>query len=64
MKKVFFLLAYLLNFFLTFFCFSTTMLGIRQEAYFVSIIFLVLMTIIFLFLTILFYKLYKKSKIK
>ena len=62
MKKFLYLILYLINFFLTFFIFSTVSLGIQKNALIGSIIFLLIIGIIFLLLTILFYKLYKKAK--
>ena len=64
MKKFLYLILYLINFILTFFVFSTVSLGIQKNALLGSIIILLIMGVIFLLLSILFYKLYKKEKYK
>lgn len=62
MKKMFYLIMCLIFLLLTFFFGSTALLGIRSYAYIGSIILLAIFSIVFLLLTVLFYKLYKKSK--
>ena len=62
MKKVFFLIVYLLFFFLTAFVASAAFLGVRSNANLGSIAILFALATAFLLLTITFYKLYKKQK--
>ena len=64
MKKVLFLILYLICFLLTCLFASTTFLGINSSAYMGSIILLAILTAIFLTLTILLFKAYKKAKEK
>ena len=64
MKKTIFLILYLLFILLTFLFASTTFTGISHSAYIGSNILLAFLSIVFLALTILFYKLYKKEKAK
>ena len=62
MKKTIFLILYLLFILLTFLFASTTFTGISHSAYIRSISLLAFLPIVFLAMTILFYKLYKKGK--
>ena len=62
MKKVFFLILYLLSFLSTAFVGSTVFLGIRQGANTGSIAILAALALLFLAATVVFYKLYKLYK--
>ena len=62
MKKVFSLIACLLFFFLTAFIASAAFSGVRSSANLGSIGILFVLAAAFLFLTIRFYKIYKKQK--
>lgn len=62
MKKVFFMILYLLSFLATAFVGSAAFLGIRQRANAGSIAILVALALLFLAATVVFYKLYKLYK--
>ncbi len=62
MKKYMSLIGYIICFILSAFLLTTTFAGIKQSAYIGSVILLAILSIVFIILTILLYKVYRKNK--